>query len=194
MARPRRTQQQRRAATHTALLEAATALFGAHGYAATSIDDIAAAAGMTIRPIYHYFGNKLALFDAVNDRMELRILDVLNAPVIQTGGTLAIWRAFLDLCADPLFRQIVLIDAPVVLGRDRWVDSAVTHRVRALFAGERESGVDERSNLAQRMLYGAFTQAALAIAEAEDPDAARREALWLGAGLVERLLQPPGKQ
>jgi AcrR family transcriptional regulator len=36
-----------------------------HGYAATSLEQIAADAGTTIRPVYHYFGNKQALFEAV---------------------------------------------------------------------------------------------------------------------------------
>lgn len=40
------------------------------------------------------------------------------------------WRAFLDLCIDSQFRQIVLIDEPNILGRERWLNSAVTIKVR----------------------------------------------------------------
>ena len=65
----RRTQAERREESRQAVLDSACRLFGARGYAATSLEDIAADCGLTIRPIYHYFGNKLALFTAVNEVM-----------------------------------------------------------------------------------------------------------------------------
>jgi AcrR family transcriptional regulator len=60
MARPRNadpTQTRRR------LLDAATALFSRHGEA-TSVRDIARAAGVTVGTVHHYFGNKQGLYDA----------------------------------------------------------------------------------------------------------------------------------
>lgn len=62
MSRKARTQQERRSATTQVVLENATNLFGSRGYQATSLEDIAEASGTTIRPVYHYFGNKLNLF------------------------------------------------------------------------------------------------------------------------------------
>ena len=57
----RRTQAQRREETQQAVLDSASRLFGEKGYAGTSLEEIAADCGLTIRPIYHYFGNKKAL-------------------------------------------------------------------------------------------------------------------------------------
>ena len=61
----RRTQEQRRNESRQAVLDSACRLFGDKGYADTSLEEIAADCGLTIRPIYHYFGNKKALFAAV---------------------------------------------------------------------------------------------------------------------------------
>ena len=66
----RRTQAQRRAASRQAVLDSACRLFGEKGYTGTSLEEIAEDCGLTIRPIYHYFGNKKALFAAVNQVME----------------------------------------------------------------------------------------------------------------------------
>ena len=60
-------------------------------------------AGLTIRPIYHYFGNKKALFAAVNEVMEQRIIESMKvgAEAGQGAGIVENWRAYLDLCDDP---------------------------------------------------------------------------------------------
>lgn len=50
---------------HEAILAAATTCFADNGYAATSMDAIAAAAGVSKQTVYHHFGNKTALFEAV---------------------------------------------------------------------------------------------------------------------------------
>ena len=107
----RRTQAERRAETRAAVLESACRLFGRKGYADTSLEEIAAAAGVTIRPIYHYFGGKRELFEAVNAVMEERILASLQEGAGGSGANalLAAWRAFLELCRDPEFRRVVLL-------------------------------------------------------------------------------------
>jgi len=66
----RRTQAQRREATQANLIAAARKAFGVKGYAETSLEDIAAACDVTIRPIYHYFENKLGMFRAVVANIE----------------------------------------------------------------------------------------------------------------------------
>jgi AcrR family transcriptional regulator len=52
-------------ATRKRLLDAATAEFAAYGIAGARVDRIADAAGSNKAQIYHYFGSKDALFDAV---------------------------------------------------------------------------------------------------------------------------------
>jgi len=54
--------------TRLAILEAATAAFVARGLDAASVNEIAARAGVNKRMLYHYFGNKEALYVAVLER------------------------------------------------------------------------------------------------------------------------------
>lgn len=51
--------------TRAALFRAATREFGAHGYAGARIERIVASAGCNIRMIYHHFGSKAGLYEAV---------------------------------------------------------------------------------------------------------------------------------
>jgi len=114
MKRTPRTQQQRRDETSQAVLASATNLFGAGGYQATSLEEIAQASGTTIRPIYHYFGNKLNLFQAVTEQMEERLYLALLAVEKDHEGPIAVvdyWSTFMAFARDPGFRQIVLVDA-----------------------------------------------------------------------------------
>jgi len=183
----RRTQAERRAETRAAVLDSAVRLFGTKGYAQTSLEEIAAASGVTIRPIYHYFGNKLALFEAVNALMEERIVASIHASTTENGGprTSAAWRAFLDLCSDPEFRQVVLIDAPTALGRERWADSPVSRAAAALLRGGPNEASPGASELATRMLMASLAETALCIAESDDPERLSREADRLVARLLE---------
>ena len=52
-------------ATQQRLIAAATAEFAAHGLAGARVDRIAAAAAANKAQIYHYFGSKDQLFDAI---------------------------------------------------------------------------------------------------------------------------------
>ncbi|MEM9652294.1 MAG: TetR family transcriptional regulator [Actinomycetota bacterium] len=61
----RRTQAERRAASRSALIEAATALFGELGYAGTTLRDIGERAGVSSGLVAYHFGSKEALFEAV---------------------------------------------------------------------------------------------------------------------------------
>lgn len=183
-----RTQAERRAHSRRAVLDSACKLFGARGYADTSLEEIAADCGLTIRPIYHYFGNKKALFAAVNEVMEQRIVDSLEA---QSASMAEYWSRFLQLCEDPGFRRIVLIDSPNILGRERWNRSIVTQTALATFAGNDGKNPRKRfrANLFNRVTMGAFAEAALAVADAEDVAMARVEAEQLMAQLFDGKVQ-----
>lgn len=185
----RRTQAERRAESRQAVLDSACRLFGEKGYTGTSLEDIAGDCGLTIRPIYHYFGNKKALFAAVNQVMEQRIVGSLdNSLVEQDDDILDYWRAFLQLCGDSGFRQIVLVDSPNILGRERWSGSKVSEKARALLGQPEQGGVANqyRKLLFSRVLMGAFTEAALMVAETEDTEMASREAELLMVALFSR--------
>jgi AcrR family transcriptional regulator len=65
------------AATRRRLLDAATAEFAAVGIAGARVDRIAAAAHSNKAQIYHYFGSKDALFDAVFEGMARATVDAV---------------------------------------------------------------------------------------------------------------------
>ena len=175
----RKTQAERRAETRQQVLDSACRLFGRNGFANTSLEEIASDCGLTTRPVYHYFGNKLALFQAVNDVMVSRILAIQHEPRSgdKASRFMAIWEAFLDLCDDPGFRQVVLIDSPTILGRERWKKSPVTARAESLLINQQEGEKEHyRQKLLSRMAIAAMAEAALMIAEAEDIQLAKQEA------------------
>ncbi|MFI0718604.1 TetR family transcriptional regulator [Streptomyces sp. NPDC021224] len=64
-------------ATRRRLLDAATAEFAAYGIAGARVDRIAAEARSNKAQIYHYYGSKDGLFDAVFDEMCRQTLDAV---------------------------------------------------------------------------------------------------------------------
>jgi AcrR family transcriptional regulator len=64
-------------ATKQRLIAAATAEFTAHGLAGARVDRIAAAANANKAQIYHYFGDKDGLFDAVSEHFTEEAVDAV---------------------------------------------------------------------------------------------------------------------
>jgi AcrR family transcriptional regulator len=184
VAPPRRTQAERRAGTQAQVLASACRIFGEKGYANTSLEEIAADCGLTIRPVYHYYGNKRELFAAANAHMEQKIVDALTASAAD-GDFLAGWQAFLGLCDDAGFRRIVLIDSPNILGRDRWINNDVMNTAATLLSRSVAKNAQQKE-LIIRMALGAMAEAALMIAAAENPATLRRHATVLIKGLLEK--------
>jgi len=58
-------QAERLEATRGAIVAAATDLFGRQGYAATTMDQVASAAGVAKGAVYHHFPGKERLFETV---------------------------------------------------------------------------------------------------------------------------------
>ncbi len=67
------------AATRSAILDAAELQFQAHGVSRVSLQQIAAAAGVTRGAVYHHFADKAALFDAMMARVEFPMEQALHA-------------------------------------------------------------------------------------------------------------------
>ena len=57
----------RRSLTEADILERAAALFAAHGYAATSLGEVADALGMSRPSLYHYFSSKEEILGRIID-------------------------------------------------------------------------------------------------------------------------------
>lgn len=183
VAKPKRqTQAERREATQAMVLESACRIFGEKGYADTSLKDIADDLGLTISPIYHYFGNKQALFLAVTEAMELEFTKQIEAFSFSAEriDPIEIWDMLIAMTQRPNFVRIVLQDAPIVLGRERWGNTSVVTAVTRVFQEQLElmyeSGSlahqlsDKDVVLLRRMLIGCFSEAALMLVENPDYD------------------------
>lgn len=97
------TRRRDRAAREREMLDAAEEVFGERGYAATSMDEIAARAGVSKPLVYQYYGSKDGLFVACLGRLRARLLEsvsevVLAAPDAEQAlyAGLTQWFRFLD--------------------------------------------------------------------------------------------------
>ncbi|MCO5171877.1 MAG: TetR/AcrR family transcriptional regulator [Planctomycetes bacterium] len=102
------------------LLEAAEPVFGASGFAAARLEDIAAAAGIRRPSLLHHFPSKEALYAAVVARAFAHLGEALQRAMASGGGFAAQLDAmiagYLDFLAGrPAFAALVLRD--VIDGR-----------------------------------------------------------------------------
>src|ERR1700761_7588304 len=102
-----RTQSERSAATQSALISAARALWGERGYAEVGTPEIAAAAGVTRGAMYHQYPDKAALFGAVIEAVETEVMQRLSTSVAaaQPESSAAALRiaadAWLEIATEP---------------------------------------------------------------------------------------------
>ncbi len=195
----RRSQAERSETTRTALLEAARQLFAERGFSKTGREDIAVLAGVTRGALYHHFGSKQEIFRAVVEQLEQELTD--RVAVAGLAGTTARERfeagaaEFLDGCLDPAVGRVLLLEAPVVLGWRAWREIEERYGlalVRASLhevAGEAGLDADDVEVLAP-VLLGTLQEAALLVATAPDPVAARASVGRAVSLVVTRLLRP----
>src|SRR5215475_3261658 len=62
------------AQTRAELVHAGRQLFGANGFAGTSVEDIARLARVTTGALYHHFPTKAAVFEAVFEQLHAELL------------------------------------------------------------------------------------------------------------------------
>jgi AcrR family transcriptional regulator len=181
------TRDERADATREALLVVARELFGTHGYAGVGTELIVERAGVTRGALYHHFDGKRELLRAVYEQFEAEVVagiatkmaaeQNLTDPLALLRGGLA---AFLDHCTDGTFIQIALLDAPTVLGWAAWRDIAERYGLGLISAGLQaamDAGQLRMLPLKPltHIVSGAIDEAAMYIANAEDPVAARHE-------------------
>src|SRR5713101_2324271 len=108
------------AATRAALIKIARKRFADHGYADTATEEVVRRARVTRGALYHHFRDKQDLFKAVlheeEQRLARKIAETALAQSDPWSQLISGSQAFLDACLDPGVQQIVLIDAPAVLG------------------------------------------------------------------------------
>ena len=166
------SQEERRAETRRALLDAAAELFATKGIEASSIDAIAAAAGRTSGAVYDHFGSKDGLLFALLDGWVVDVSAVIGAE-LATAATLeermaTLWRNVSDPVAGD--------GRWIALEHELWTyatrnEAARDHLVRRYRAGWH--GVDEAFASGSRPIGPALiaTLLGLDMMRRLDPDA-----------------------
>lgn len=182
--------------TRQALVDNAVELFTKRGYAGTSLDEVTKRARVTKGALYHHFSGKQALFeaafDAVENKFMRRLSEIVSAPGDPWETAIAGLRAYVRVCLEPSYQRIVIHEAPVVMGWERWRE-AEEHFSYGLLrtaiellvdAGEIEDMPVETTS---RLLFGALSAGASTIAAASDPKKASAEVEWTIVRVVEGL-------
>jgi AcrR family transcriptional regulator len=182
--RERRTQEERSETTKRALVEAAREQFATMGFAATSIDDVIRKVGVTRGALYHHFESKTELFRAA---FEVTEKELTHSIAMAAQGARDGWsafragcKAFLEACLEPKVQQVVLLDAPSVLGWEGMRAIEARYALALLQAGlERcmAEGYLERRPVepVAHFWLGALAECAMSIARAPDPKVALAE-------------------
>ena len=182
--------------TRNKLIAAGRRAFAAKGYADASMDDLTAEAGLTRGALYHHFGDKKGLLQAVIARIDGEMSDRLGAIVDRAdtvwGGFIEECVAYIEMALEPEIQRIMLLDGPAVLGDpSRWPGQnacirATTRSIQLLIDEGTVRPVDAEA--AARLINGAALSASLWIASADDPRAVSQKAvegfLALASGLL----------
>ena len=178
-----------------ALLRATTALVKKSGPEAVTMRAVATRAGVSEAAPYHHFADKEALFAAVVEAEHAAVAASIETagdatPQDPVAALLAGSAAFFAAMSDAGRRQILLVDAPAVLGRAALDEIDARHGLETLVCGLRdamEAGAIRRLPVVPlAQLFGAlFDRAALAPVEQQGEF---QEAL---AAMLEGLRAPP---
>ena len=199
MAVKRRAQMMEK--TRAKLIRAARKAFAAKGYAGASMDDLTAEAGLTRGALYHNFGDKKGLLQAVIDQIDAEMLVRMRAAQEQAEpawlGFLAESIAYIEMALEPEIQRIMLLDGPAVLGDpSQWPNQnaclrTTTQTIQALIDEGTVRPVDAEA--AARLLNGAALNASLWIAAADDPHAVFAKAVEAFRHLAVGLLKTEGE-
>ncbi len=162
------------------LIAAARKAFAEKGFAAASMDELTADAGLTRGALYHNFGDKKGLLAAVVAEVDGEMATRARALGASRGGgwdgLLAEGAAYIEMALDPEVQRIVLLDGPAFLGDpSQWPSqNACLQETRRAVAGLIADGLMKSVDVdaAARLLSGAALNAALWVAASADPRAA----------------------
>jgi AcrR family transcriptional regulator len=183
--------------TRAKLIQAARKAFATKGYAAASMDDLTAEAGLTRGALYHNFGDKKGLLQAVIDQIDAEMVARMRAVQDQAEtrwlGFLAEGVAYIEMALEPEIQRIMLLDGPAVLGDPSlWPNQtaclrSTTQTIQALIDEGTVRPMDAEA--AARLINGAALNASLWIAAADDPHAVFAKAVeafrYLAVGLLQ---------
>jgi AcrR family transcriptional regulator len=184
------------AQTRAALVTAGRRLFGAQGFAATSVEELAREARVTTGALYHHFPTKTALFEAVFMQAHGELLAAAEAASAGASDPIELlslgFESFLDAVVNPDIQRILITDAPAVLGLARFTElderfafPAIVLALRAAQAAG-QLRIGEPETLA-RLLLGTLTRAAMLIAGSPTPASTRDEVAGTIRGILHAL-------
>lgn len=167
--------EQKKAETSARLLATARKWFFEKGYAGTSMDELCAAAGVTRGALYHNFGGKEGLLEAVIRQIDEEIGDRMieaSGDTIDRDSCIKTCLAYLEAALDPEVRRILLQDGPAVLGqrlRDLDQEGSIGPLRAAILELQSTGAFIEGDATALAVLInGAMIDAALWIADGDD--------------------------
>ncbi|MEC9247085.1 TetR/AcrR family transcriptional regulator [Nitratireductor rhodophyticola] len=183
------------AETRAKLVAAARDAFGRVGYANASMDDFTAGAGLTRGALYHHFGGKQGLLEAVITQIDAEMTARLNGVSARFSDP---WQGFVEECVgyiemalEPEIQRIMLLDGPAVLGNPfNWPNQpgcirSLTNSLKRLVADGQADVADPEATA--RLVSGASLHASLWIANSDDPEATSKRAVAAFKRLLEGL-------
>lgn len=177
--------------TRRAILDRARQLFATKGYAATGTEEIIAGLGITRGALYHQFGDKLGVFQAVVVEAYDEITGYINTKVESIEDS---WeqlvlgcQAFLEIVQREDLRRLVLVEAPAVLAVDTLVEFdrygfRLLHQGIDRVVSEGKLDTIDSEGFAH-LVNGALNELAAWVARSDDP-----KRLQTAQKLVETLL------
>jgi AcrR family transcriptional regulator len=193
------TKAAQREATTKRLLEIARQQFTTHGYAQTATEAIVEEAGVTRGALYHHFGSKDGLFKAVVEVVQQDVAARIEEAVSKTNDPwqqlLIGCKTFLSASMDADIQQIMLVDAPAVLGFETWREIDSQNSMRLLQENIRQLA-DKKTiqtpsvEAFTHLLSGAMNEAALWVARSGNPKKALVEATETLEHLLDSVRQP----
>lgn len=173
------------AATRSKLIAAGRKAFAEKGYAETAMEDLTADAELTRGALYHHFGGKKGLLQAVIAQIDEESSARLRAIVEQANTP---WEGFVEesvewikLALEPEIQRIVLLDGPAVLGDPARGASqsaclaSTMHSIQILIDQNVIKPVDAQATA--YLVNGAALNASQWIASAADPHQASTQAI-----------------
>jgi AcrR family transcriptional regulator len=141
------------------------------------MEEMVAEANLTRGALYHHFGSKKGLFQAVLESVQAEIGERVEAEAIQSDDAweqlIAGCRAFVAAAVEPRNRRILLVDGPAVLGWEAWRRMDEENSMRHL---REQLGLMQRQGVLKpvpldamtHFLSGALNESVLWIAQNED--------------------------
>jgi AcrR family transcriptional regulator len=148
----RRTQEQRRAKSRGALLEAAARGLSRYGYGHLRLEEVAREAGYTRGALYHQFADKtdlaLAVIEWINDNWMREVGEPAAAEADPLAELLAIARGHAVFCRRDIARVVMALrvefsghEHPVGLEIERIWATGVKRVARLVRAGRRDGSI-----------------------------------------------------